>query len=351
MEGSFLSELKRRNVLRLGAFYAGASWLLVQVATQVFPFFHVPEGVVRGIVVAAAIGFPFALAFAWFYEVTPQGLKLQSQVERSRSITRQTGRKLDRWIIAVLGGAVLLLLADRFLLHRQADTAAGGIPAKSIAVLPFENLSEDKANGYFADGMQDEILTRLAGIRDLKVISRTSTEQYAARPPSLKVVGEQLGVATVLEGSVQKAGEQVHINLQLIDAQTDGHLWADSYDRHLKDLIGVERDVAQKVAEALKAQLLPAEAARVAAVPTRDTEAYDLYLRANAHANRAYDQDILVSRSCRRRFSCISRPWTRTPASPWLPPHWREPRCTPTSMPPTGPRRGWHPPRQRPNKP
>jgi TolB-like protein/serine/threonine protein kinase/Tfp pilus assembly protein PilF len=178
--------------------------------------------------------------------------------------------------------------------HRTGPDAA--IPAKSIAVLPFENLSEDKANGYFASGMQDEILTRLAGIHDLKVISRTSTEQYASRPPNLKVVGEQLGVATVLEGSVQKAGDQAHINLQLIDAQTDTHRWADSYDRDLKDLFGVERDVAQKVAEALKAQLLPEEAARVAAVPTANAEAYDLYLRANAHANRAYDQDILVPR-------------------------------------------------------
>ncbi len=296
---SLLEELKRRNVLRVGAFYAGASWVAVQAATQVFPFFHVAEWVVRWIVIAAVLGLPCALAFAWFYEITPQGLKLESEVDRSQSITRQTGRKLDRWIIAALGLAVALLLADKFVLHRQADTApaaVAAVPAKSIAVLPFENLSEDKANGYFASGMQDEILTRLAGIRDLKVISRTSTEQYAARPPSLKVVGEQLGVATVLEGSVQKAGEQVHINLQLIDAQTDGHLWADSYDRDLKDLFGVERDVAQKVAEALKAQLLPAEAARAAAVPTRDTQAYDLYLRANAHANRAYDQDILVPR-------------------------------------------------------
>ena len=298
---SFLEELKRRNVLRVGAFYAGVSWVAVQAATQVFPFFHVAEWVVRWIVVAAVLGFPCALAFAWFYEITPQGLKLESEVDRSQSITGQTGRKLDRWIIAVLGIAVALLLVDRFFLPHQADTAppaaaAAAIPAKSIAVLPFENLSEDKANGYFASGMQDEILTRLAGIHDLKVISRTSTEQYAARPPSLKVVGEQLGVATVLEGSVQKAGEQVHINLQLIDAQTDGHLWADSYDRDLKDLFGVERDVAQKVAEALKAQLLPAEAARVANVPTRDAEAYDLYLRANAHANRAYDQDIFVPR-------------------------------------------------------
>ena len=157
-----------------------------------------------------------------------------------------------------------------------------------------ENLSADKDNGYFATGMQDEILTRLAGIRDLKVISRTSTAQYASRPPNLKIVAEQLGVATVLEGSVQKAGAAVHINVQLLDARSDSHLWAQSYDRDLKDIFGVQRDVAQNVAEALKAQLLPAESARIASVPTQNPEAYDLYLRGNAHFQRGYNQGALT---------------------------------------------------------
>jgi serine/threonine-protein kinase len=173
-----------------------------------------------------------------------------------------------------------------------APTAA---PAKSIAVLPFENLSEDKANAYFATGMQDEILTRLASIRDLKVISRTSTLKYQSHPEDLKTVGAQLGVASVLEGSVQRAGEQVHINLQLIDARDDSHLWAQSYDREIKDIFAVERDVAQSVADALKAQLMPAEAARVAATPTQNPAAYDLYLRGMAHFNKAYDQDVLTA--------------------------------------------------------
>jgi TolB-like protein/Tfp pilus assembly protein PilF len=176
-----------------------------------------------------------------------------------------------------------------------APASATTAPGKSIAVLPFESLSKDEENAYFATGMQDEILTRLASIRDLKVISRTSTEQYASRPPNLKVVAEQLGVATVLEGSVQKSGDHVHITLQLIDARNDSHLWAQSYNRELKDIFAVEAEVAQNVADALKAQLVPAEAARVAAVPTRNSVAYDLYLRANAHANRAYDQDVLAA--------------------------------------------------------
>ena len=306
---SFLGELRRRNIVRAGALYAAAAWLLVQVATQVFPFFHISESVVRGIIVAAIVCLPLFLAFAWFYEITPEGLKRQSEVPLEESITHLTARKLDRWIIVLLC-LIALLLVTQLLIGRKtvADGAealpvsassstvnADTPPAKSIAVLPFENLSEETKNAYFATGMQDEILTRLASIRDLKVISRTSTEQYASHPPNLKVVAEQLGVATVLEGSVQRAGEQVHINLQLIDARNDSHLWAQSYNRELKDIFAVEAEVAQNVADALKAQLVPAEAARVAAVPTRNEAAYELYLQGNAHANRAYDQDILTA--------------------------------------------------------
>jgi serine/threonine-protein kinase len=292
---SFFDELKRRNVFRAAAFYAASAWLLVQVATQVFPLFHVDEWVVRWIVVAAIIGFPFAMLFSWFYEWTPEGIRREGEVELRDSITQRTGKKLDRAIIAVLSVAVVLLLANTFVLHK-ADNEIAATPGKSIAVLPFENLSEDKANAYFATGMQDEILTKLAGIHDLKVISRTSTEQYASRPPNLRIVAEQLGVATVLEGSVQKSAGKVRINLQLIDARTDSHLWAQNYDRDLTDVFAVQSDVAEKVADALKAQLVPAEAERIASVPTHDPDAYDLYLRANSHANRAYDQTILVAK-------------------------------------------------------
>ncbi len=315
---SFFAELKRRNVLRVAAFYAAAGWLLVQITTQVFPFFNISNEIVRGVVVVIALGFPFALAFSWFYELTPQGLRRESEVPRDESITHHTGRNLDRWIIAVLVLLVIFLLVERFLPSKPAATVAatpsagdssapaasaenGGTPvpaaapAKSIAVLPFENLSEDKANAYFATGMQDEILTRLASIRDLKVISRTSTLKYQSHPEDLKTVGVQLGVASVLEGSVQRAGEQVHINLQLIDARDDSHLWAQSYDREIKDIFAVERDVAQSVADALKAQLMPAEAARVAATPTQNPAAYDLYLQGMGHFNKAYDQDVLTA--------------------------------------------------------
>ena len=298
---SLLGELKRRNVFRASALYAAAAWLLVQVATQVFPFFHVPEWVVRGIIIAAVIGLPPFIAFAWFYEFTPEGLKRQSEIDADESIVHLTARKLDRWIIVLLVFIALLMVVQVFVRRPAAESAEAApsgdaIPAKSIAVLPFENLSKDENNAYFATGMQDEILTRLAGIRDLKVISRTSTTQYASHPPNLKIVAEQLGVANVLEGSVQKAGEQVHINLQLIDARNDSHLWAQSFNRELKDIFAVEGEVAQSVADALKAQLMPAEAERATAVPTHNEAAYQLYLQANAHFNRALDQDVLVPR-------------------------------------------------------
>src|SRR5207244_13063993 len=164
IEMSLFAELKRRNVFRAAAFYAASAWLLVQIATQVFPFFHIAEWVVRWIVVAASIGFPFAMTVSWFYECTPHGIQRESEIPPNESITRQTGKKLDRWIIAILALAVVLLLADKFVLHKDAETAAAATTEKSIAVLPFDNLSHDPENAYFSEGIQDEILTRLAKI-------------------------------------------------------------------------------------------------------------------------------------------------------------------------------------------
>ena len=226
---SLFSELKRRNVFRAAAFYAASAWLLVQIATQVFPFFHIAEWVVRAIVVAATIGFPFAMLFSWFYEWTPQGIQRESGISPNESVTRQTGKKLDRWIIATLLLAVVLLLTDKLVLAPN-EKAAAAIPEKSIAVLPFDNLSHDPENAYFSEGIQDEILTRLAKIADLKVISRTSTERFKSSPADLREIAQQLGVAHILEGSVQKSNDQVRVNVQLIKAATDAHLWADTFD-------------------------------------------------------------------------------------------------------------------------
>jgi TolB-like protein len=279
----FLAELKRRNVHRAAVFYAGAAWLLVQVATQVFPFFDIGNGVVRVVVIACVIGFPFALLFSWFYEWTPQGIKLESEIDRSASVTRSTGKRMDRWIIAVLSLAVVLLLANNFMQH-DAKSPAGD--DKSIAVLPFANLSRDPDNAYFATGMQDEILTRLSKIGALKVISRTSTMRIASTPENLPEIARLLGVSAILEGSVQKSGDTVHVNVQLIRAATDEHLWAESYNRKLDDVFAVQGEVAQAVADALRATLTGAERQLVAAKPTSNSKAYEFYLRGLAMEGR-----------------------------------------------------------------
>jgi hypothetical protein len=200
--GNFFGELKRRNVIRAAILYLGAVWALAQGISQLGPSVGAPEWATRWFLVAAAIGFPFWITFAWFYEFTPEGLKRESEIDRTKSITHHTGRKLDFAIIGVLAIAVVLLLTDRFVLrHGVNETKAAPIPEKSIAVLPFENLSDDKSNAYFADGIQDEILTRLSKISALRVISRTSTQKYKSSPDNLRDVGKQLGVAHLVEGS------------------------------------------------------------------------------------------------------------------------------------------------------
>jgi TolB-like protein/Flp pilus assembly protein TadD len=274
---SFFAELQRRNVYKVGAMYAVSGWLLVQVATQVFPFFDVPNWAVRLVVLVIAAGFPVVLVLSWIYELTPQGIVKTDEVAPATSITRNTGQKLNHAIIAVLVVAVLVLLAKVFWPH-AASGPAEAVSEKSIAVLPFDSLSDDKANAYFAEGIQDEILTKLAGIGDLKVISRTSTEKYKSHPDNLKTVAAELGVGRLLEGSVQKSGDKVRVNVQLIDAPSDAHLWANTYDRDLKDVFAVESEVSQDIADALKAKLSPGEAGALASVPTHNSEAYDFFL-------------------------------------------------------------------------
>jgi TolB-like protein/Tfp pilus assembly protein PilF len=283
---SFLAELRRRNVLRAAALYAASAWALSQGAAQLLPVFGASERVVRWIVVAAIVGFPFWLILAWFFELTPEGLKRESEHgPLDAPSSRIANRRLDRWIIAVLAVAVVMLLTDRFVVHRDERSAADA--RRSIAVLPFENMSSDKDNVYFVDGMRDLILTKLADIGELRVTSSTSTEQLASHPGDLKAVAQRLDVASILEGSVQKAGNSVLVNVQLIDAQSDRHLWAESYERTLDDIFGVEGDVAQKVADALKARLTAAEASALARQPTRNKDAYDAYLKAIYYLNDA----------------------------------------------------------------
>src|SRR5438105_3682594 len=288
---NFFSELRRRNVYKVAVAYAIVGWLLVQVATQVFPFFEIPNWAVRLVVLAIIIGFPIALVIAWAFELTPQGLKRTEDVD----LAAQGSRKSHAWIYIVIVGAAFsigLIFVGRYTASRttpREDGRPGGpsLPEKSIAVLPFENLSDDKGAAYFADGIQDEILTKLASIADLKVISRTSTARYKSKPEDLKTVSQQLGVATVLEGSVQKAADKVRVNVQLIDAMADSHLWAKTYDRDIKDVFAVESEVAQEIADSLQAKLSPAESSTLATAPTKDTAAYDLFLKGESQLRAA----------------------------------------------------------------
>jgi TolB-like protein/regulator of sirC expression with transglutaminase-like and TPR domain len=274
----FLTELKRRNVYRAAIAYGVVAWFLTQLTTQVFPFFEIPNSAVRFVVIALAIGFPIAMLLSWLYELTPEGIVRTEDVDplQARSVQRATGRILDFIIIGVLLLVIAMLIVGRRPFYRQTGDS---ILQKSIAVLPFANLSEDKANAYFVEGIQDEILTRLAKIADLKVISRTSTQQYQSKPGNLAEIAKQLGVANILEGSVQKAADQVRVNVQLIQVASDSHLWADTYDRKLTDIFGVESEIAKAIADALQAKLTGGEQRALAVKPTNNSEAYDAYLR------------------------------------------------------------------------
>jgi len=289
---SLFAELKRRNVIRFAGLYRVGAWLLVQVSSTVLPMFGAPEWLPRSVVVLLAIGFVPALIFSWIFELTPQGLKRDEDVRPEQSIAPQTARRMDRMIIAVLVLALGYFAFDKFVLAprregaRVPNESSSAHNAKSIAVLPFENLSAEKENAYFVEGIQDEILTRLAKISALKVISRTSTMRYASKPDNLRQIAQQLGVVHILEGSVQREGGSIRVNVQLIEAQKDSHLWAESYDRDIKNIFSVESEVAQNVADALRAKLLPEETARLASVPTKNSEAHDLFLKAEYFANR-----------------------------------------------------------------
>ena len=294
---TFFGELKRRNVYKVAITYTVVAWLLLQVASILLPTFEAPTCVMKAFVVFLALGFVMSVMISWAFEATPEGLKRTADVppDVAEKLPTWSRRKFATFVIVVALLAVGLL-AYQFLRSKTTGTPrqdasaarieAATTPNKSIAVLPFENLSDDKSNAYFAEGIQDEILTRLSKIAALKVISRTSTQKYKSAPDNLREVGQQLGVANLLEGSVQKAGNAVHINVQLIKAATDEHLWAESYNRKLDDVFGVEGEVAGSIADQLKAKLTNEEKKELAAKPTNNLEAYDAFLRGVALAER-----------------------------------------------------------------
>jgi len=293
---SFFSELKRRNVYKVTIAYAVVSWLLIQVATQVFPFFEIPNWAVRLVVLLLVIGFPIAFILGWAFELTPEGIKRTEELDQMP----QQQSKNRAWIyVVIIAGAISigLFFLGRYTASFRAGAQRTETFEKSIAVLPFENLSDDKANAYFATGIQDEIMTRLAKIADLKVISRTSTRQYQSRSGNLSQIAKQLGIAHVLEGSVQKVGEQVRVNVQLIRADDDSHLWAETYDRKLTDIFGVESDVAKSIAQSLQAKLSGREEQAFGVKPTSNPDAYDAYLRGLAAEGEGIDSVYSIQKA------------------------------------------------------
>jgi len=287
---SFFAELKRRNVYKVAVAYAVVGWLLVQVTTQVFPIFEIPNWALRLIVLAIVIGFPIALVLAWAFELTPEGIKRTEDVDPAQMRT-----KSHAWIYIVVVGAAVsigLFFLGRYIIGnkttpRLSEAATGSsIPQKSIAVLPFENLSHDQENAYLADGIQEEILTRLANVSELKVISRTSAAKFRSSPDNLREIAGKLGVANILEGSVQKSADQVRINVQLINATIDAHLWADTYDRKLTDVFAMETEIAKAVADKLKAKLTGREQHAISSRPTESSEAHQLYLKGRYFWNK-----------------------------------------------------------------
>ncbi|MDE2234699.1 MAG: tetratricopeptide repeat protein [Gammaproteobacteria bacterium] len=307
---SFMARLKRHHIFRVASAYAVAAYVLILVANAVFPDIGLSRSEVRYIIAAAALLFPVALVLGWMF--IPPSKQNPDRFSHWQQLRFRLGSVLTVVIVVLvtLSGIYLWHINEHYIkVESVAKTAttpapstATAIPTKSIAVLPFENLSTDKNNAYFSAGIQDEILTRLAKIHALKVISRTSTLKYASQPENLKRVGTELGVATVLEGSVQRAGEQVRVNVQLIDASDDSHLWAETYDRDLKNIFSAETDIATKVAVALQAQLLPKESAGIASIPTQDPVAYDLFLKAEYLLNTvsseaAKDPDSAVNQA------------------------------------------------------
>src|SRR5260370_32969908 len=258
---NFFAELKRRNVYKVAIAYGVVAWLLMQVASQIFPFFEIPNWAVRLVVLLLIIGFPVAMILAWAFELTPEGIKRTEDVDLSKSVRRKTGRKLDFFIIAVLLLVIGILVFQR--LHPNVSPAVSSSLEKTIAVLPFENFSEDKAFAFFPDGVQDEILTGLAKIADLKVISRTSVLQSKhVSTRNLPESAQALKVSHVLEGSVQRAGNRVRVSAQLIDARNDTHVWAEKYDRDSADVFAIQSEIADKIADQLQANLSPTERPR-----------------------------------------------------------------------------------------
>ena len=281
MMSGFFEELQRRRVYRVAAAYIIAGGFIIQIASAVFPAWELPNWSQRLLIVLILAGFPIALIFAWIFDITPSGIERTSKVEAQTQAPPSHRRR--NLILLAAAGLVISFAAGFFVLPRASARKID----KSIAVLPFENLSEDKANAYFADGIQDDILTNLSRIGDLKVISRTSVMSYRGKPTTVREIGKTLGVSTILEGSVRREGNRVRVTVQLINAANDEHIWGNNYDRDLTDVFAIQTDLAHEIADALQAKLSPVEKEQMGRKPTQNTDAYLLYVQAHDIFNRS----------------------------------------------------------------
>src|SRR5438094_3606242 len=268
----FFEEVKRRKVYRVAVAYIIAAGGIIQLGSAAFPAWELPNWALRLVIVLLLFGFPIALILAWAFDVTPQGIRATPDVAVPRTHRRRNV------IMLVATGVIVSAIAGFFLLPRISSARKID---KSIAVLPFENLSDDKENAYFADGIQDDVLTNLSKIGDLKVISRTSVMPYRGKSSNVREIGKALGVGAILEGSVRRSGNRVRLNVQLIDATNDEHLWASDYDRELTDVFAIQTDLAQNISDALQAKLSPAEKSRIESKPTENSDAYLAFVQAH----------------------------------------------------------------------
>jgi TolB-like protein/Tfp pilus assembly protein PilF len=294
---NFFAELKRRNVYKVAVAYAVVGWLIAQIATQIFPFFEIPNWGIRFVVLFIVIGFPIALIIAWAFEATPEGIK---RTETADAMPPSLGRKKHAWIYVVVIGALLsigLFFLGRYTAGNKT-VSTNDISNKSIAVLPFENLSRDPDNAYFAAGIQDEIITRLSKIADLRVISCTSTQRFRTASDDIPAIGRQLGVANVVQGSVQRTTDQFRVNVQLVEVTTNAHLWADTFDRKRKDIFVVESEIAKTIAETLKAKLTGREQEAITAHATDNPVAHQLYLKGRYFWNKRSREDMIKALAC-----------------------------------------------------
>ena len=303
---SFITELKRRNVFKVSIAYLIIAWLLAQVLQLAFESFGTPEWVMKTVLVLFAAGLPFALFFAWAFELTPEGLKREHEVDRSQSITHKTGRKLDFIIIGLLVIGLVYFAWDKFtpapsgtetVAESSGDAKAVKALAKSIAVLPFANRSNVEDDQFFTDGIHDDLLTLLAKIGDLRVISRTSMMKYKNTQLTIPEIGRELDVSTILEGGVQRAGKRIRINAQLIDVASDKHIWAETFDREMtiENIFEIQTEITRRIVTAVRGELTDTESAVLSQLPTDSLEAYEAYLQAKAIINRAdYAQENYI---------------------------------------------------------